>query len=261
MIRRSHLAAMLGLSLCCGHTASSSAQQSDGPDTFYEYARNKIGLLRYCRDHALVGQVTADRAIKAVEIGLRGLPIADGLTKERGDKAEKAGEAGFWEEANRKQDLASVADLFGTTTAGLCKDMAGQTRTVRQPPATRQVAAKIATSKQADLSSNRSTASIGPASPRAASKEAVASAPAARSASAIECEGNFQVQKNGNRIATPYCQDGYLAIVAREYGMKISGKDIRQDYGERQRACRLVGEDNRVRDACSQYRVFRRARR
>ena len=256
MIRRSHLAAMLGLSLC-GHTVSASAQQGDGPGTFYAYARNKIGLLRYCRDRALVGQVTADRAVKAVEIGLRRLAVADGLAKERGDKAEKAGEAGFWEDANGKQDLASVAKLFDTTTAGLCKEMAGQTGTVRQPPVTRQVAPKAATY----LNANRSTASIEPASPPAASTQAVASAPAARSASAIQCEGSFQVQKNGNRIATPYCQDGYLAIVAREYGMRVSGENIRQGYGEKQRACRLVGADNRVRDACSQHHPFKRVRR
>lgn len=81
---------------------------------------------------------------------------------------------------------------------------------------------------------------------------------AAGSANAIECEGNFQIQKNGNQIVTPYCQDGYLAIVAREYGMRVSGEAIRQDYGEKERACRLVGEDNRVRDACAQYRQFER---
>lgn len=252
MFRRSYLAVLLGLSLCCGHATAASAQQRDGPDTFYGYARNKIGLLRYCRDQALVGQVTADRAVKAIEIGLRGLAVSDGLAKERGDKAEKAGEAGFWEDANGKQNLASVADLFGTTTTNLCKELAGQTRTIQQQPVTRQVAPKVATEQ---------TASIGLASPRAVSKEAVTSAPAAGSARAIECEGNFQVQKNGNRIATPYCQDDYLAIIARKYGMRISGKGIRQDDSEKQRACRLVGGDNRVRDACSQYHPFKRARR
>ena len=128
--------------------------------------------------------------------------------------------------------------------------MAGQSSTVQQPPATKQVAAKVATA-----------ASNEPGSPPAASTEPVASAPAAGSASAIECEGNFQVQKNGNRIATPYCQDDYLAIVARKYGMRVSGKDIRQGYSEKQRACRLVGQDNRVRDACSQYYQFKRVRR
>ena len=73
-------------------------------------------------------------------------------------------------------------------------------------------------------------------------------------ASAIECDGNFQVQKDGSRIATPYCQDGYLAIVAREYGMKVSGQAIRGNYGEKEGACRLVGDDIRVRDTCGQYR-------
>jgi len=81
---------------------------------------------------------------------------------------------------------------------------------------------------------------------------------AAGSANAIECEGNFQIQNNGNQIVTPYCQDGYLAIVAREYGMRVSGEDIRQDYSEKDRACRLVGGDIRVRDTCSQYLPFER---
>lgn len=78
-------------------------------------------------------------------------------------------------------------------------------------------------------------------------------AAAAGPASAIECEGNFQIQKNGNQISTPYCQDGYLAIVAREYGMKVSAGTIRHNPSEKERACRFIGEDNRVRDTCSQY--------
>lgn len=76
---------------------------------------------------------------------------------------------------------------------------------------------------------------------------------AAAPASAIECEGNFQVQKSGNRIATPYCQDGHLAIVAREHGMDVSAHAIRYNPSVKQRACRFVGDDNRVRDTCSNY--------
>lgn len=79
----------------------------------------------------------------------------------------------------------------------------------------------------------------------------------AGSANAIECDGNFQVQDNGNRIATPYCQDGYLAIVARQYGMRVSGDAIRNDYGAKERACRLAGSDNRVRDTCEAYPLFK----
>jgi hypothetical protein len=81
-------------------------------------------------------------------------------------------------------------------------------------------------------------------------------AAAATPASAIECEGNYQIQRNGTRIATPYCQDSYLAIVARQYGMQISAQRIRQNPSEKDRACRLVGNDNRVRGTCGQDRVF-----
>jgi hypothetical protein len=179
MFRRLYLAAILGLSLCCGQIISASAQQSDGPDAFYEYARNKIGLLRYCRDKALVGQVTADRAGKAIEIALQRIAVSDDLVKERGDRAEKAGQAGLWEEANGRRDLASVADHFGTTTANLCKELSGQTRAVQQPPVTKQVAPKVTTSQQADLNANRSPASIKPAAPPTVPTIAVFSAPAA----------------------------------------------------------------------------------
>jgi len=81
-------------------------------------------------------------------------------------------------------------------------------------------------------------------------------AAAAGPASAIECQGNFQVQKNGNRIATPYCQDGYLAIVAREYGFRVSADTIRYNVSEKQSICRVIGEDNRVRETCMPYGLF-----
>lgn len=73
-------------------------------------------------------------------------------------------------------------------------------------------------------------------------------------AAAITCEGNFQVQASGARIATPYCQDGNLAIVARQYGMRVSPQEIRYNPSEKQRVCRFIGDDNRVRDTCANYR-------
>lgn len=75
-------------------------------------------------------------------------------------------------------------------------------------------------------------------------------------ASAIECQGNVQVQKNGERIITPYCEDGYLAIVAREYGMRISAQAIRYNPSEKERTCRFIGEDIRVKSTCAQYLNF-----
>jgi hypothetical protein len=70
----------------------------------------------------------------------------------------------------------------------------------------------------------------------------------------IKCEGNFQVQKGGNKIATPYCEDNYLALVAREHGMSASASAIRANPSVKERACRLVGDDIRVKDTCAQYR-------
>jgi hypothetical protein len=69
---------------------------------------------------------------------------------------------------------------------------------------------------------------------------------------AIRCEGNFQITSYG-RINTPYCEDNYLAQVAREYGMNVSASAIRRNVGVKQRTCRLVGRDNRVRDTCRPY--------
>jgi len=68
----------------------------------------------------------------------------------------------------------------------------------------------------------------------------------------IRCEGNFQITQYG-RINTPYCEDNYLAQVAREYGMNVSSSAIRRNLGVKKRACRLVGNDNRVRDTCRPY--------
>lgn len=90
------------------------------------------------------------------------------------------------------------------------------------------------------------------------------SALAATPASAIECDGNFQIQRSGNVIATPYCQDRYLTAVAREYGMRVSFDAIRYNLSVKEKACRLVGYDIRVADTCAQYlydhdpRYFRR---
>lgn len=73
-------------------------------------------------------------------------------------------------------------------------------------------------------------------------------------AAAISCQGNFQVQKNGSRIATPYCEDGNLAAVAREYGMRTTDHEVRWNPSEKERICRFIGDDNRVRDTCQPYR-------
>ncbi len=70
----------------------------------------------------------------------------------------------------------------------------------------------------------------------------------------IRCDGNFQIQKNGDRIYTPYCANHNVAAVARQYGMRVSGDAVHNNPAVKEQACRLVGYDLRVKDACTGYR-------
>jgi hypothetical protein len=72
-------------------------------------------------------------------------------------------------------------------------------------------------------------------------------------ASAIECQGSFQVQRDGSTIATPYCQDSNLARVANEKGVRVSAAEIRENPNLKARVCVAAGEDNRVRETCDRY--------
>lgn len=65
----------------------------------------------------------------------------------------------------------------------------------------------------------------------------------------IRCSKGYQTV-GGNQLATPYCQDEYLAQVAREYGMRASGARIRNSPQYKLEVCRLVGRDIRVSNNC-----------
>jgi len=69
---------------------------------------------------------------------------------------------------------------------------------------------------------------------------------------AIRCDGNFQVN-DGRRFAAPYCQDLNIVKVAREYGVRVSLDQIRYNPSKAEEVCRLIGNDNRVRDRCKNY--------
>lgn len=73
--------------------------------------------------------------------------------------------------------------------------------------------------------------------------------PSALSAAAFKCDEGYQ-NVSGNSISTPYCQDAYLAEVARTYGMKVSANAVRNNPNLKSEVCRFVGHDNRVRDNC-----------
>jgi hypothetical protein len=68
-------------------------------------------------------------------------------------------------------------------------------------------------------------------------------------ARAIECEQGYQRVK-GNLIATPYCQDAYLAIVARQFGVNASAEKIRNNPSYKREVCRIAGRDIRVQSTC-----------
>ncbi len=73
----------------------------------------------------------------------------------------------------------------------------------------------------------------------------------ATAAAAIECRENFQIVQ-GQPISTPYCRDGYLAEVARQYGFKVSAATVRNNPSRKEEICRFIGHDIRVQTACSE---------
>lgn len=65
----------------------------------------------------------------------------------------------------------------------------------------------------------------------------------------ILCHKGYQ-NVAGSMIATPYCQDNYVAEVAREHGLKVSAAAIRNNPNLKRNVCQFVGRDNRIYLAC-----------
>ncbi len=70
-------------------------------------------------------------------------------------------------------------------------------------------------------------------------------------ASAIRCNGPFQPVRGEGEIVTPYCEDNYLAAIARSYGWKVSNRAVRDNPELRARICRHIGHDARLIRICS----------
>ena len=138
MFRVQSLVVPLGLMLCLLSSHETAAQQLSDTGVVYEAARNKIGLIRYCRNVGLLDPAVADQAVIAVETGLLALPSSDGSAREEGDRAQRAGEDGFWE-TGRRRDIASIATLFHTTPADLCQEWAEETLRGQTPKPYREV--------------------------------------------------------------------------------------------------------------------------
>ena len=71
----------------------------------------------------------------------------------------------------------------------------------------------------------------------------------------IKCSGEYQVIRGQGQIATPYCEDQYLARVARGYGIRVSASAIRQSPSRKEEVCRVIGHDGRVANICHNYRL------
>jgi azurin len=78
---------------------------------------------------------------------------------------------------------------------------------------------------------------------------AVASTPAA---ARIQCQGNFQVTQNG-LIATPYCEEEQIALVARSYGQKVTGAMVHNNALTKVYLCQTIGYDQRLKGSCAGY--------
>lgn len=76
----------------------------------------------------------------------------------------------------------------------------------------------------------------------------------------IRCNGNYQIVA-GQEIATPYCGDQYLAVVARDYGIRVTGAQIRNNPATKLEVCQIAGRDNRAQQACASSGIFDRGRR
>ena len=144
MIQVPSLVVLLGLTLYFFSSYKAIAQQFSDSGVVYESARNKIGLIRYCSRHELLSPEVAEQAVSAVEAGLSKLPWSDTFARELGDRAQQAGEDGFWD-AGRKRDIASIARLFRTTPADLCHAWADETLRALAPERRKQVTTAGAT--------------------------------------------------------------------------------------------------------------------
>lgn len=65
----------------------------------------------------------------------------------------------------------------------------------------------------------------------------------------IACKNGYQMV-NGTPLATPYCQDNLVGEVARQYGIKVSDAEIRNNPNTKRYVCQMIGRDNRTYMAC-----------
>ena len=68
----------------------------------------------------------------------------------------------------------------------------------------------------------------------------------------IECQGNFQISKYGP-IATPYCEEEQIALVAQSYGWKVTATEVHKNPLTKVYVCQNLGHDVRLKGSCAGY--------
>lgn len=71
----------------------------------------------------------------------------------------------------------------------------------------------------------------------------------------LKCKGPYQVIQ-GNLLATPPCENAYIAKVARTYGYKVSAKQVRNNVHKKMEICQHIGHDSRISELCDEYNDF-----
>ncbi|KUO56347.1 MAG: hypothetical protein APF80_15285 [Alphaproteobacteria bacterium BRH_c36] len=65
----------------------------------------------------------------------------------------------------------------------------------------------------------------------------------------VVCKDGYRVL-NGKLLGTPYCQDLYLVQVGREFGVRVSAREILNNPNSKRELCQFIGWDIRVQHIC-----------
>jgi hypothetical protein len=137
MIGFRRLSMVLGLAFGTTFAVAQQARQDPDRDVVYEMARNKVGLLRYCKQQGFLDAGFADEAIEGAQGGVSAVTAfrETPVSERDGERAEKNGEAGLW--GASRSPMEQMAHAFVKSPAALCKDWADESAAgrVRSAPA------------------------------------------------------------------------------------------------------------------------------
>jgi hypothetical protein len=68
----------------------------------------------------------------------------------------------------------------------------------------------------------------------------------------VQCQGDFQVTNYGP-IATPYCEEENIALVAQSYGWRVTASQVHNNPLKKVYICQVLGRDIRLKGSCAGY--------